>query len=497
MKYDYPSLRIDKTDYLKGNNSYQNYPDGGFVTDSIGANPFSKPGLLAQAPSIGSAMHGAGWWPRKGVLAIAQGGVGAISYNNMVTMAEDTGVGLWGLLSSTTGDITLLAGSDTTVGRTYSLGMIDSTFYNGKMYTAVMDDMVEQNIDGSGRLLTWWTVTKGKAAMTTTVPHPMLVYESILYIADGKYLHKVDNTTASVQVFNCPPNYTITAMTEYNGLIYMVAEPYTSTDGSKHGGAKMFSWDGTTSSWYEEFNINYRVNAMYVYKNRLYMWTNHFMGVWDGAKLVPLRAVANQVFKCMITETADSMFYIDGTSIIRYGAPFIPGAPEHFYNYLTIGMGAGFKFQSIISMTNNNLAITETGFNATFTFGETVNYYISDVNTPATSGYRDLTFNPRFFNKTVKPKRVVVEMEALTASANNGIIPSFINDKGVKITPTYKSGTIVGSDTTQASKTTFEFDFNNVQNTRSMQPVLRLTGDVHIRSVDYFYEPSERGVDKN
>lgn len=488
MKYELASFRVDRTDFLKGNNSYVDYPDGGFLSTTVGANAFSKPGLLTQAPALGNSVTAS--LPQGGVASFALG-YGASAPVVFATMITGSSQGMWFTANASTGALTQVGSYDNTVGRTYAIGTTDTVFYNAKMYTSTTDDIVEQNVDGTGQLLTWWTVTKGKAALTAGVPHPMLVYESILYIADGKYLHKVDGTTATVQVFDCPPNYVITAMTEYNGLIYLVAEPYLNSTGVIHGGAIMFSWDGTTESWFEQYFINYRVNAMYVYKNRLFMWTNKFMGQWDGAKLVPLKSVSNQVLKCHITETSDSMLYADGTNIVRFGTPFFPGATEKFFSYLNSGLGNNWS--GIISVQNNNLIAVELANGAS----ESKNYYVSDINTPTTTGNRTFVFNARFFNKPVKVRRLVVEMETLVSSASNYIYPTFINDRGSTITPTYASGTIDGAVATQIGRTTFEFEFNNIRDTRSIQPRLQMNGNSHIRSIDYFYESSEKSLNKN
>ena len=484
-----PSFRVDKTDFLKGNNSYTNYPDGGFLSATVGANPFSKPGLITQAPALGNSVDSS--LPQNGVIAWATG-YGASTPTTIALMNPGSKQASWKFVNPSSGAITVAAGSDSTFGRTYDIGLSDMVFYNAKIYTSVMDDIVEMNIDGTGQLLTWWTVTKGKAAMTATVPHPMLVYESILYIADGRYLHKVDGTTATSQVFDCPPNYVITAMTEYNGLIYLVAEPYLNFTGVTHGGAMMFSWDGTTESWFEQYFINYRVNAMYVYKNRLFMWTNQFVGQWDGSKIVPLKSVSNQVFKCHITEISDSMVYADGQTIIRFGAPFIPGASERFYNYLSSGIGNNWT--GIISLQNNNLIAVESALGPTISTSESKNYYISNLNTPTSSGFRILNFNPRFFNKPVKVKRVVVHMEQLGSAT---IYPWYIDDRSnliessADIAPTYKSGIITSSDSDMNGRTTFDFDFGSKYATRSIQPRLYIFNNPHIRSIDFFYEPVE------
>lgn len=492
MKYEMPSFRVDKTDFLKGNNSYDDYPDGGVTSSTVGVNAFSKPGLITQAPQLGNSVTAG--LPQNGVVSWALG-YGASSPIIFATTIFGSNQGKWYTANSSTGDLTPLTGYDSTGGRTYQIGITDTVFYNAKMYTSATDDIVEQNIDGTSRLLTFWTTTKGKAALTSGIPHPLLVYESILYIADGRYLHKLDGITASTQVFDLPPNFVITAMVEFNGLIYVTAEPYINNNGVIHGGSFMFSWDGTTDSWFEQYYINYRVNAMYVYKNRLFMWTNKFMGQWDGSKIVPLKAVSNQVFKCHITETSDSLVYADGTILVRFGAPFIPGAVERFYSYLNSGLGNNWT--GIISTQDNNLIAVETALGPAINTSEAKNYYISNLNTATTSGARSFTFNTRFFNKPVKVRRVVVELDR-PLRFQDKVYPWFYNDtaSGNDIQPAYKSGVVTGTDSAMINKTVFDFDYGKIETTRFIQPRLYVFGDVHVRSIDYFYEAAENNLHK-
>lgn len=484
MKYqdEYLSFRVDRNDFMRGSNSYNDIPDGGFLASTIGMNPFGKPGLLTQAPSLGNSVTPS--LPQRGVVSWALGyGSGApVIFATMLFGSEQP---KWCTVNASTGAFTQLSGSDSTGGRTYTMGLTDTIFYNSKMYTSVMGDIVEQNVDGSSRDLTWWTSTKGQASMTTTAPHPMLVYESIMYVADGRYLHKNDNGTCSSQVFDLPPNYVITAMVEYDSLIHITAEPYPNNDGTIHGATRMYTWDGTSDSWFSEYYLDYRINAMYVYKNRLFMWNNHYVGQWDGAKLVPLKTVSAQVFKCHITETSDSMLYADGTTIVRFGSPIIPGNAERFYNYLTSPLG--YVWTGIISVQNNNLIAVENGLS----ISESKNYYISNINTPTSSGFRILNFNPRFFKVPVKVVRVVVEMEPLTSAT---IYPFYINDKGQEIQGSYKSGIITSSDSDMAGRTYFDLEYGSKNNTRSVQPRLYLFNAPYIRSIDFYYKPVEKGL---
>lgn len=475
MRYELPSFRVDQRDFLRGSNSYDNYPEGGFLASSVGMNAFADPGCLAQAPSLGAAVTAS--LPISGVISWGMGS-GASAPAIAALYANGSNDGSWYLCDAATGGMTLVGSADT--AHNYSLGVSDTVFYNNKFYTTSDTDIVEQAADLTSRDTTFWTVTKGKAALTAGIPHPLLVYESIMYIADGRYLHKLDLTTATTQVWDAPPDHVITAMIEHNGLIYICAEPYKNLDGSIHGLTRMFSWDGLLESWYEEYFLDYRVNSMYVYKNRLYTWNNHFIGQWTGSEMAPVRPVSNQVFKTHITANSSSMVYVDGMNIIRYGAPFIPGLTRKFYNYLST---TGTNFAGIISAKNDNLIATQIHASAS------PNYYISDIDTPASSGSRTFTLNNRTFKQPVKIRGIVVETIALTSGQK--VKAGYIDDTGATNYGVANGGEFDNAVTDMAGKRKYRFEVSAQPATSNAQPVIILTAGVKLVAVDYLYEGSE------
>lgn len=478
--YSLPNFRLDKRDWLGGNNSYDDLPEGGALAATVGVNAFSRPGLLAQAPALGSAVTAS--LPTEGVVSWGIGS-GSSAPAAVAVYANASNDASFYSVNVSTGAMTLVGSADT--GRNYSKGVTDTVWYDGSFYTSSATDICKNSADLGTRDTTFWTGTKGQSALTDGIPHPLLVYESILYIADGRYLHKLDGSTVSTQVWDAPPDHVITAMVEYNGLMYIVAEPYKNLTGTVHGLAQMFSWDGLLESWYEQYFIDYRVNALYVYKNRLYAWTNDFLGLWTGSELEPVYPVSNQVFKHQITATSDSMFYVDGRTLVRYGKPFSVALVRKFYNYMS---SAALPFAGIMSASGDSMILTETHASAS------PNYFISDINTPDPAGTRTLTFNSRYFFKPVRARGVVINCKPLTAgqSIKVGYVDSNGDTKFAAAAATFDGGVA-----TMVGRTTQGFDVLSTPPTRSMDPVVIITGNPHIRSIDFLYEGSENKPEGN
>lgn len=478
--YSLPNFRLDRKDWLGGNNSYDDFPEGGAKAETVGVNSFSKPGLLSQSPVLGSAVTGS--LPTTGVISWGIGS-GATSPAVISVFGNASNNGSFYSVDESTGGMTKVGADDTT--RSYKLGITDTVWYNGNFYTTSETDICKNSADLATRVESWWVGTESQTALTVGIPHPLLVYESIMYIADGKFLHKLDGTTISTEVWDAPPDHIITAMIEYNGLMYIVAEPYKNLTGSVHGLSQMFSWDGLLESWYEQYFLDYRINSLYVYKNALYGWTNDYCALWTGTVFEPLRPVATQVFKAHITATSDSMFYADGSTLVRYGKPFIPSLSRKFYKYMS---STALPFAGIMSASGDSMIITETHASAS------PNHFIADINTPATAGTRTLTFNSRYFFRPVRARGVVINSDPLTAGQS--IKVGYVDSNG---DTQYAAAEAVfdGDVATMVGRTTQGFDVLSTPPTRSMDPVVIVEGNPHIRSIDFLYEGSENKPEGN
>lgn len=469
MNFNNPSFRIDRTDFLKGNNSYDNLPDGGQFATAIGANPFSKPGLITVAPTLGASVTAS--LPASGIISFGFG-KGTTSMLPICIATNASQDGYYYTLDDN-GAMTLVGSADTS--QNYDIGKIDTVFYQSNFYTTSNTDIIKNSTTLATRDVSFWITTKAQSALTAAAPHPMVVFGDILYIADGQYLHQIDGATATAQVFDLGANWVTTSIVVYNNLIYIAAEQYFNYSSTYHGIAKMFTWDGYSASWLDEWELNYRVGTMYVFDNVLYMWRADDMGYWDGSRFKSLYPTLGQVYKSQITECKNSLFYADQTVVVRYGSPVLGGG-KRFFKYWSI---ASQTLTGISSWLRSGILISKTG--AT----NLSNIFVSDVNAPDSSGTSELIFNPRFFKRPVNPRAVVIETEALASTQT--VLISFNNDKGTSKTV----GTFDNAVAAMATKTRWSFDILGQAPTRWLKMRMTITGAAYVRLLDTFYEPSE------
>jgi len=470
MQYEFPHFRLDRVDFLKGGNSYENYPDGGIVTSSFGYNAFTKPGWLSNAPSQGNIVTAS---LPTGVGISFGLGKGTISQKVMAVGVNDSQDGYFYTMSESTGDLTLVGSADT--AHDYQLGFTDTVFYKGAFYTTSKDDICYQLYDLTSRDVSWWVTTKGKSSLNSFSPHPQVVYGDIHYIADGRYIHQNDNGTVSTQVLDLGSDWVITEMVVYNNLIYIAAEPYYNYSAVSHGLAKIFTWDGYSDSFIDEYAVNHRISAMYVFKNVLYVWTAKYMGYFTGSTIKNLYPVSKQIYRSQITETSDSMYFADNTTIVRYGSPYLTGQ-FRFHRW----QQAAAAVNGICSPATEALFICTTGAS------NGGNYMIANVN-GAGSGALTFKFNKRIFPRPVKVRGYVINVEGIATG-------QYVDCGYIDHTGTLRANKRFGystGNTAMQGKSTWRFDVSGTIATNKIDPYITLGGDVYLQSIDVLYEASE------
>jgi len=480
MQYNFPHFRIDRSDFLKGGDSYDGYPDGGMLFSSYGYNAFKAPGYLTQVPSFGLGTSIDSGLPTR--IGISFGfGKGALSQEVIVVGANGDD-GSFYTMNEATGALTKEGGDDT--ANNYVKGKTSTVFYHGKFYTTTEQDITENVValTAASRYVSWWQTTNLQAPLDSSSPHPQVVFGDIHYIADGQYLHQNDNGTIQRNVLDLGVDWVITEMEVYNNLIYIAAEPYYNFSSTAHGFAKIFTWNGYSDSFLDEYLVDSRISAMKVFKNILYVFTRNYMGYFTGTIVKNLYPVSGQIYKCEIATTSDSMWFADGTTIIRYGSPYLTGRYSFHRYFSTVSS----DIVGIVSPYFEALSIMTTGA----TNGS--NYYVSDVNTIQSSGSTNniIIFNPRIFTTPVKIRGAVIQLKnQLTSSQTIEI--GYTDDQG-----NVNNQFLAGSTASMLQEMRWRFDFFSQQATRRVLPHVQIQSNPYIEWIDFLYEPSEDMLNK-
>jgi hypothetical protein len=200
-------------------------------------------------------------------------GLSLAYFNNQWISVQDAGVRDFDLLGTATSG----TGSDPTPS-IYGDGMV----FNSLLLVTTTDNLSSWN--GSA-----WT--NSLASLTTTVPHPMEVFDSLptykLAIGNGNTVKIYDTGyNASSTVLTLPTQYIVTSLAYNSGYLYV------GTRNTKGGQAAIFIWDGSGT------NANYQV-------------------VISGNWVYSVKPYGSSV--CAITSSGE-LIYVSGTTATRLAA---------------------------------------------------------------------------------------------------------------------------------------------------------------------------------
>lgn len=395
-----PWLTIDARDFLRGISTYDELSDGGYSPSSKGINPFVSPGLIKPGAAISSGastLTGAadglfGWstWHTNVAPGITRaiGGSGSSNFDGKFYTMSDTGA------------LTLGA---TDASRDYKPGISSMIRYKGNFYITSTTDIAMCNFDFSTNDFVYWRTTKGRTALQSGYPHPMCVYGDILYIADGRYLHKIDGTTATEQVLILPEDYVISDLEVYNNKIFMAAAKYQAlAEDVPATEARVFTWDSLPSSFVDEFPLQDPIDTLKTFGGALMVFTQTTFGYWNGGTINPLRQITNRVYKYRVSITKDRLYYADGTSIVCFGNPSVTN-PRFF----SIPLEAEGSITALFCPRPGKIIVSS----LTTTYG-TDNI---DQSTATGKIFYSNKYNLRYYSKI---KEVIVVTEALASGSD-------------------------------------------------------------------------------
>ncbi len=489
MDYSLPHFRIDFRDWMKGNNLYDAYPNGGLLASENGYNPFKYPGDLVAAPDYPTAAVTSNL--KRAIIANGlntdlTAGAGTSSNVGAVAIALDgdpntAAHGYYYQVHPTTGAFTL--GATALSSKNYRLGYTEAEFIYAS-YTLVTNDTNIAFIDpiAAGPLdvsETWASTVGGMStsAWVSSNPHPMGRFEDFVYAGDGDSLTQIDGFTVTSRYFTgIPQGYTVTALVQHRGYLLIAATEHFLSLGTTTNGkfqTRILLWDGFSPSYSDDILVDDQITAMVAGNDGvIYVWTVKHFGYLNGSRFEKLRTVNNRVYKHMVTPVTDGIMYADGTTLVRYSSA-IPGGKKYFFVQNT----TADTITNIIQVVTDVPIICTDGGNA----GHAKNLLYTGLDTGVSATAKTFTFNPRLVRVPVKLRHVVIETDGLsTGSIAIGYIDSDGNTQTV--------GTFDGTGA-QAGKRVWHFDAFSLPDTRRITPVVTMNGDAKLRSIDFYYQP--------
>lgn len=319
---------------------------------------------------------------------------------------------------------------------TYQQGISDIIQYKGYTYISSLVDVAQITGATFGTINEdWWSadVTTG-TALTTGVPHPMVIFEDNLWIGNGNKLHKFDGTTidtvGSEGFLTLPTGQTIVTLAvdpNSGKMLISVTEGTANIGGTLSMVPKVHLYDGFSLKVIRAVIVDDIVTAMYPVGGVVYMAYGKNLGYWNGSGINWMRKFKNVtltqnslVYKHKITNIDKTLYIIDGAEVLAYGE-VLPGKPKVFY---PAAQNASGTVQSFIC----NLGSGKLGFGS----GNTASPFFWTFDTTSSATTDSINFYSRKyrFKKKVILREITFQYLNTVAAGANAATVVAINQTG-------------------------------------------------------------------
>lgn len=311
------SIVIGWQDFIKGASTSSKIADQGFSPDSYNINLLSNVGELAStAAPVEYTSFSGGYL---GIVAtcanVDNGGVTGKAIRG-VDASGDFWVLNSGTWSSPVGDVT----------NKYTYGASDIVSFNGNYYASSHNTGTGDNVckwDGATTKVEDWFHTNFSTYLKLNAPHPMIVFNKNLYIADANMLHKYSEPagtpTYTPAILTLDTDVVITSLAiDPNSGRMMVGYSQvwgTSTIGTVAqfpSSPKIGLYDGTNPTQFVKIvPMDDIVRVMYSVGGTVYIGYGNTLGIWNGAGVTFLRQLVGFPIKSMFTNIGNNLFFQD------------------------------------------------------------------------------------------------------------------------------------------------------------------------------------------
>ena len=436
---------IGAAQFAVGQSTTDYTDDGALGVDSYGLNPFVIPGAmysLAAATAHSTA-------PVDNIIGACAGYASGDS--NPAYLVGDAG-NLYAFGGTT------LTKEYTDSTATYQAGVTDIVPFNAYFFVTSTSYLGQWNGGGT------YTYNY-KTLAASAAPHPMLVYSSQLYVADGNLLKALNTSGTLSTVLTLTPQEQIYALgiDPLTGL--MLISTQRTFDGSDTLGAQKFIslYDGVSTAVTRRIPIDDLVVSFTNYQGQVVCGIGYGLGIWNGLGVTYLRRLMNanpqngytdMPYKHHVKAIGTQLHIIDGAKVLTYG-PVKAGQMGFFYtayeqtntppsDHLTCLFNAG------VSTGANRLGYT-------YYDGTTTDYYFYTVDFGSTAaGLGILTTNNIYFPRPVNIREIVVITTPQTTGTTGTC--TFTDENGNTLTA---QSFVTAS--AESPKSTFNFNFSGYQ----------------------------------
>lgn len=240
--------------------------------------------------------------------------------NNVILADKSAGVGGTELYEITADAVTAKACGTITGGE-------DVALYAGSLYYSWVTNIGKITTAFASPDEDWWTIVAGGAALTSGVPHQLIVAgtSGVLYVTNGQYIAQWDGTTATDDVFDTTDSDSVIVSIVWNSNRLWIAANKPHVSGRNE--ASIYVWDGNSPSWENQIKIDGKVGALYVKNGVTFVFYQKnlsegviTLGYCDGTQI---KDIANYYGSLptfyQVCDYEDFIIWASGTSVFAWG----------------------------------------------------------------------------------------------------------------------------------------------------------------------------------
>lgn len=482
-------IQLGAEQLMSGMSSSDFATDGALGVSSHDINPFLVPGAIAATAQ-----------PTDKSTNVSDSIIASIedSITNGARLTVGNAANYYTIDSS--GNVTKQAtGSDTS---NYVYGRTDIGIQNGasgNIYAFVTHGTDIALWNGSTTLSeSWWSTVAYYTGTThppalTANPHPLLNYNTNLWIADGSQLHNIIPGAAFTTSTLCV-NLSVLSLNLFSTIYALGVDPSTglmmisyqtvkSMNGVISTQAFIGLYDGYSTGLRRIIPVDDLVTSFQNVGGTVYVGYGRRLGYFNGNGITFLRQLKNAAYnvsgalpyKPHMTSIANILMVVDGTYVLAYG-DVVTGKKGFFYILSNTPAGTPTNIVSLFPLGSNKLGL---GY-ATNKFS-----FVDFTSTSGTSNCQ-LLFNNIYFPRPIYVRRMRLITSGVLYTASTNVSIDIISELNalLPISNVNKNVTVPASPGIQY---VFDFDFSQAK-CQAIQPRILLedSTSVLVRIIIYY-----------
>lgn len=472
-------IQLGADQLVSGMSSSDFATDGALGVSSTGLNPYITPGVIYALANPTTLSNIAGT-----VIASAEDSQTNSAYTR--TFIDSSG----NYYTYSAPSTTTKTNTATTNVAHYVAGKTDMAAFAGNTYvTTDNGDIDLWNTSGPTLTNSWWVGTKSKTAMNAAVPHPMIVYKTILYVADGAILHSIDSsgnidTASAAFPLTLSPNELIYAMgiDPVTGLLLVSVQTLVNLSDTLSAQFFVYLYDGVSSTPTRKIPVDDLITGFHNVEGIVYCGSGIQLGQWNGNGVTFLRRLLNSsysstdlLYKHHMTHVGRILHVIDGKQILSYGT-VINGKPK------------GFFYTGSSNTANHASAVFPMGSN-TLGIGAATNSVVVYDFSSTSAGTASLYFNNIYFPRPTNIRRIRIITTGITTAVSGIGNNLYISEKNKTVQTALPNFFVTSA---ASPRYVFDYDYTNGVPVMALQPIIMFdTQHFGIVRVYIYYDPAE------